>query len=1495
MSLADSSRACLEETREVEASQGIPTGVTSREASRWEEDSGTSSDAFPEQTDSASSAYSQSSSDGSSSSRSTASWAPSQTLFQHSATLAKPSRILTPEILSNRATTPFNRLTVVDLSYLNLDEICGTDLEPLTSLEILILGHNNLTDVSSLCDARLSTHLYTLDLSFNQLRSIKPLRRQPVLGSCLLNNNQLTWGGVAPFLQNTCVTELFLAENPALLRSNYRVVAGRMALGLMVLDGKYLSVDERTEGCLLEVDDTIPMAPALAIDKSREPKIQDLKVKFQCLNRVAKQASHQSKGSQLLALTVFDLEEQLGLRGAGGYGAGGSRKAALPQKESRRLRYLAHYYTTSFNMLQACPSQSLFEYAVGQDQPEYYNSSLLLGQAILHCAQQCTLPGSSANMMTNSLPFCIAFWKEHLDATQCLIQLLLAALQFDLDLLLIEEVVRRAMLWDVAQHPDRPIPQLTIIIVARAVGLLPSYARLSFLLLLTQVSPVVTSLLADAMSPTDDHQYLPTLALSAHSMMALFDLRTADQPEADGDYAVSVAPLDQPFTNDFVLPGLFVELSRHPLALEKQRQRRREYTAAMARQEEADTAEITYLERRAALRHAVPPPRTGGSLMPPPMHLEKKAWLKARSARSWTGVAAVDDPESISHAQFCSAVRMPAIGERVTVPFYSADGSETLEKPFTVQAMLQGGRLFRLVPVCLSRAGKQERQQREIQAREQRVAKQFADRNAKASYYWRGSELHHKGKVSKSQSRGAALAGSRRPLTAAEEGNATGEPRATPDTPILVQLSSLVWNMNRGLWKLVDRKPSQPSPGAAPRPSSDAGRSPSPIKGPPYPDNVPFAGLGASPNSHNFLVPPIDLHPHAPSPSAAGKLQPLSGTKEKEGGDADITFLTAVPLNEPLSPVADTPRAPLLPPATPVSQLPTPYMLAHPFTRDYMENTARLKERMARLWALRPVYEPPVDPETGQRACSASLSGCKRGFNWEAQSNFFLPSLFRTKLVTLKSNPPAPPAIREPRRVAQSPARSPAPSPPPFQRSPSTMLVEGPKDQVSRASTSQPIHPVSPPVVIPFVPPAATETSDCLSPAESCTFDHADTVGLHSTPPSTPSPKTSTCRRRLSNGITSDVSPKKQSRTPTPTFFGGQPNTSTSKADVIVGPTISSDEGPDLAVRPLTPSRRPSPSRQTSPLRTASPVRCASPSNPTSLSGSTSPRPTSPNRTTSATSPSRSVSPPSKPTSTPAGPTSPSRPASSPAGPTSPSRCATALGRHASSAGLTRTSSRSRTPASPSIGGKHRSNSALSLEAMRSPLGARTSSQRLTRTQSKGISKTTAKALVDAPAASVESFVAPDTPRDGSPQSQQTASMAAAEDDIPKDAMQFCEDSTQTSEVQYDPMQASEMPFDITNTQACSPDTTSASATRPTTSTDYHDDDSSMGYSMGPSPVPSRGTTPALHKEGALGGSPFPSRAATPCDSIPDLAPVAPVQDRLWSSSIPGTTPKTVK
>ena len=212
---------------------------------------------------------------------------------------------------------------------------------------------------------------------------------------------------------------------------------------------------------------------------------------------------------------------------------------------------------------------------------------------------------------------------------------------------------------------------------------------------------------------------------------------------------------------------------------------------------------------------------------------------------------------------------------------------------------------------------------------------------------------------------------------------------------------------------------------------------------------------------------------------------------------------------------------------------------------------------------------------------------------------------------------------------------------------------------------------------------------------------------------------------------------------------------------------------------------------------------------------------------------------------------------------------------------------RPKTPATRSLSGHGRSDSSLSLDAMRSPLAARPSSQRQTKTPSKGISKTLA-ALVDSPAASVESFVAPDTPRDGSPQSQQTASMAAAEGgtfQAPFAVMESYEGPVQSA--QFDLNQVSEMPVDITKPQACSPSTTSASASRPTTSTDYQDDDSSMG--------PSRGTTPALHKEGTLGASPFPSRAATPCDSIPDLAPGAPVQDRLWSASILGATPKTAE
>ena len=77
--------------------------------------------------------------------------------------------------------------------------------------------------------------------------------------------------------------------------------------------------------------------------------------------------------------------------------------------------------------------------------------------------------------------------------------------------------------------------------------------------------------------------------------------------------------------------------------------------------------------------------------------------------------------------------------------------------------------------------------------------------------------------------------------------------------------------------------------------------------------------------------------------------------------------------------------------------------------REYMEHAARLKERMGRLMAQRPAYEPPINPVTGERACSATLAGSKKWFSWETQSNFFLPSLFRTKLVTMKMAPPAPP------------------------------------------------------------------------------------------------------------------------------------------------------------------------------------------------------------------------------------------------------------------------------------------------------------------------------------------------------------------------------------------------------------------------------------------------------------------------------------------------------
>ena len=122
----------------------------------------------------------------------------------------KKPKILSNATLAIRAPPPIHTITVLDLSYLGLTDVPGPTLEALECLEVLILGHNQLTDVSSVCDAALSPHLWTVDFSFNRLRSLKPFRRHNILGTVILSNNNLTWPGVAPFLENTCVSELYL-------------------------------------------------------------------------------------------------------------------------------------------------------------------------------------------------------------------------------------------------------------------------------------------------------------------------------------------------------------------------------------------------------------------------------------------------------------------------------------------------------------------------------------------------------------------------------------------------------------------------------------------------------------------------------------------------------------------------------------------------------------------------------------------------------------------------------------------------------------------------------------------------------------------------------------------------------------------------------------------------------------------------------------------------------------------------------------------------------------------------------------------------------------------------------------------------------------------------------------------------------------------------------------------------------------------------------------
>ena len=103
-------------------------------------------------------------------------------------------------------------------------------------------------------------------------------------------------------------------------------------------------------------------------------------------------------------------------------------------------------------------------------------------------------------------------------------QLFLASIQFDFDLVLVEEIVRRALLKDGAENPDKAAATVTVEIIARATGTLPPYARLSMLLLLSSVYPAVSTLLNDCMWPADE-EYLLTLALSAHRFVPLHSLR----------------------------------------------------------------------------------------------------------------------------------------------------------------------------------------------------------------------------------------------------------------------------------------------------------------------------------------------------------------------------------------------------------------------------------------------------------------------------------------------------------------------------------------------------------------------------------------------------------------------------------------------------------------------------------------------------------------------------------------------------------------------------------------------------------------------------------------------------------------------------------------------------------------------------------------------------------------------------------------------------------
>eukprot|EP00667_Euglena_gracilis_P002156 EG_transcript_2155 len=858
-----------------------------------------------------------------------------------------PKCPLTADLLASRAAAPFLAVTVLDLSYLGLDDLPGTLLEPLQSLEILILGHNQLRDVGSLCQAKLSAHLWAVDLSHNRLRTIGPFHFGRVLGLLMLNANLLTWKGVTSLLESSCMSELYLEGNPSLRRPDYRAVVARLALGVLALDGAYLTPAERLHACYLDAAETVPLAPELAADKSAEPKVPDLKVKFQALNRLIKQVGQRSKGTQLLSLIRLDLEDKAGQRGRRQ-----SPALGLTEGEKRRLRYLSLFHTAFFNLLQSCPAQSLFQYDVPKTSPEYSSSRLTLGQALAHGLEHGRLLGVNVGLITNALPFCIPFWRDHKEAAQCLFQLVLASLYFQLPAPLVGEALRRAL----QRERDGPVlAQDTVDSVARAAASLPPYGRLALLLLLAPTYEFVLPALVQYFLNPHNEGLRETVALSAHRLIAGLGFTTATEPDNADFFAVSGQPPEEPFSRDYTLPTDFVYLSRDPDLNEQHREWLQDRQQRALRQAQREAREALLTERRHEERRQPETPLTlPRSGLGQPAE-ETRRWRLRLQRKGWGGVAALDQrPPGVVWTS-----RLPAVGEHVHVPLSAGNIPGDGAQVYVIHEYVEEQRLVRLISLAAARQLQQAQLQQRALQHHARVEEQFQARNTRKSVFWKGSAL--KPKAPAAEGRDGPLPELRR-MSGGSGGS--GANSGSISQSLVVPCTSLAWNA-KGYWVRV--------------------KAPSPAVVPIVAEGRPEAG-----EDHTFMTGVNLDSPHALTVVLGQTAPPFEPPPAAEA--ERVTLVYDNPFyarDEQMDWPPDDPRHAF-----------------HPFTKDYFEQASRLKARMHRLLSLRPLYEPPVNPETGQPACSATLEACKRGYEWEAQSPFFMPTTFRTRLLTAHMPPP---------------------------------------------------------------------------------------------------------------------------------------------------------------------------------------------------------------------------------------------------------------------------------------------------------------------------------------------------------------------------------------------------------------------------------------------------------------------------------------------------------